>query len=103
MTGEQCYMEAADNNLKALEIFSEFGANLGEAIKMIMYTIDPQAIVLGGSVSKSYNFFQHEMWKTIGNFAYPNSVKKIKIEVSESNFIAILGAAALYFDAKESN
>ena len=100
ISGEECYEKATANNFKALEIFTEYGVNLGEAIKMILYTFDPQVIVLGGSVSKSYRFFKDEMWKTIKSFAYPKSVDKIKIEVSEKNHIAVLGAAALYLDSK---
>ena len=100
ISGEECSNMAEKNNAEALKIFSEFGINLGEAIKMIMYAIDPQIIVLGGSVSKSYKFFMSEMWKTVKNFGYSESIKKIKIEVSEREHIAILGAAALYYDAK---
>lgn len=100
ISGEECYEKATANNFKALKIFAEYGANLGEAIKMILYTFDPQVIVLGGSVSKSYRFFKDEMWKTIKSFAYPKSVDKIKIEVSEKKHIAVLGAAALYLDSK---
>lgn len=103
ISGEECSKRAERNDVEALKIFSEYGANLGEAIKMIMYGIDPQIIVLGGSVRKSYKFYMNEMWKSIKNFAYSESVKRIKIEISERKHIAILGAAALYYDAKVDN
>jgi hypothetical protein len=35
------------------------------------------------------------------DFAYSMILRNIKIEVSEREHIAILGAAALYYDAKE--
>jgi glucokinase len=65
-----------------------------------MYAVDPEVIVLGGSVSKSYKLYASAMWKSIQSFAYPKSVAKIKIEVSKVKHIAILGAAALYLDGK---
>ncbi len=103
MSGNELYKKAAGKNKEALQIFVEFGANLGEAIKMIMYAVDPEVIILGGSVSKAFQFFKDEMWKSIKNFSYSKSIDKIRIEVSEKENIAILGAAALYFDAQMKN
>ncbi|MCB9247552.1 MAG: ROK family protein [Ignavibacteriales bacterium] len=98
-TGKALFDKAKNKDAKALRIFKEFGSNLGEAIKMIMYSIDPEVIILGGSGSRSYQYFQDEMWKAIKSFAYSKSVKNIKIEISEIENIAILGAAALMLDA----
>ena len=83
-----------------MKIFQEYGKNLGEAIKMIMFALDPHAIVLGGSVSKSWKYFETSLSKSINDFAYQKSAARIRIEVSDRKFIAILGAAALYYDAK---
>ena len=102
ISGKELSEKAANNNSSALEIFKNFGSNLGDAIKLMMYALDPDVIVLGGSVSKSFRFFKEEMWKSIRNFAYTNSVDKIKIEISEKENIAILGAAALYLDLKNA-
>jgi glucokinase len=66
-----------------------------------MYSLDPQIIVLGGSVSKSFNYFQQKMWDSINNFKYSISLKKIMVEVSEKENVAILGAAALFLDSKQ--
>ena len=101
VSGKEISRRAADKETHAIEIFNKFGSNLGEAIKMIMYAVDPEVIVLGGSVSKSFQFFKDEMWKSIRNFSYSKSAGKIKVEVSEKENIAILGAAALYFDMQE--
>jgi glucokinase len=103
ISGEECNIRAENGDVEALKIFSEYGTNIGEAIKMIMYAVDPQIIILGGSVSKSYKFFMNEMWKSVKNFTYSESVKKIKVEVSEMKHVAIIGAAALYYDAKANN
>jgi glucokinase len=83
----------------ALGIFDEFGRHLGEAVKAICYAVDPEIIVLGGSVSKSYRFFRESLGRTFRSYAYSIAKERLKIEVSEIEHIAILGAAALYFDA----
>ena len=80
-------------------IFTQFGSNLGEAIKVIMLAVDPEIFILGGSVSKSYEFFKDSMWESIRKFVYVHSSAKIKVEISETNNIAILGASALYYDS----
>jgi len=99
--GNSLFKQASAGDPVALDIFAKFGANVGEAIKSIMFAVDPEVIVLGGSVSKSFNLFKKEMWKSINNFTYSKSIAKLRIEVSKTEYIAILGAAALYLDAIE--
>ncbi|HUI31653.1 MAG TPA: ROK family protein [Candidatus Acidoferrales bacterium] len=96
--GEDFFKRAADGDREAIDVFSIFGANLGDALKLVMYSVDPEIIVLGGSVCKSFDFFKDAMYDAIRNFAYPKSLKNIRIEVSEIENVAILGAAALYYD-----
>jgi glucokinase len=99
LSGEELFSRASYGDDEALKIFSQFGENLGEVIKLIMYSIDPEIVILGGSVSKSFSFYEDAMWNSVRTFAYSNSILKIKIEVSEIEHPAILGAASLYYDA----
>ncbi len=98
ISGEKLFKKAKEGDYEAIKIFSNFGANVGEAIKLIMFSIDPDAIILGGSVTKSFNFFKEDMFKSIRGFYYSKSIENIKIEVSEIENVSILGAAALYYD-----
>jgi len=97
--GHELAVRAERGDGRALEIFAEFGVHVGEAVKVICYAVDPEIIVLGGSVSKSYRFFQAAMWGAFQTYAYSPAKVRLKIEVSETENIAILGAAALYLDA----
>jgi glucokinase len=99
VSGREIAERAERGDERALAIFAEFGGHLGEAVKAICYAVDPEVIVLGGSVSKSCRFFQAAMWDTFQSFAYSITKNRLKIEVSETENIAILGAAALYYDA----
>ncbi len=98
-SGREAAERAGRGDAKALEIFAEFGRHLGEAVKAICYAVDPEVIVLGGSVSKSYGHFEAALWRAFQSYAYSLAKERLKIEVSETENIAILGAAALYFDA----
>jgi glucokinase len=99
--GSLLYEMAKRGEPKALQIFSEFGSNLGEAIKLILYSIDPQMIILGGSLSKSFEYFKESMWKSVNKFEYRRSLENLKIGCTEIKDIAVLGAAALYLDAQQ--
>lgn len=98
-TGKEVASRARRGDTEALRIFHEFGGHLGEALKVIMYAADPEIIILGGSVSRSFELFQESLWASVREFAYSITVENIKLEVSEVENIALLGAAALFFDA----
>ncbi|HEX9827716.1 MAG TPA: ROK family protein [Flavobacteriaceae bacterium] len=86
---------AKKGDVTALKAFSEFGEHLGNAIINILYMYAPEAIVMGGSISKSYALFKGPMEETLKSFAYTKQLERLKIEVSTLSGIAILGAAAL--------
>jgi len=101
VSGSDLAARAGRGDRRALEIFAEFGVHVGEAVKTICYAVDPEIIVLGGSVSRSYEHFRAAMGETFRSYAYSLARERLRIEVSEAENIAILGAAALYFDALE--
>jgi len=99
LDGEEVFGKAKQNDSKSLGLYKELGIHLGNAVKMIIYTYDPELIVLGGSVRLAYNFFQETMWQRVRTCLFTKSAERLKIEVSELQNSGILGAAALYYDA----
>jgi glucokinase len=97
-SGIDIFEKAQNGDDAALSIYKELGQNIGDAIKAVVYTYDPELIVLGGSGSKGFSFFKDEMFKSMNDFAYTNSMKHLKIEVSKLEQVAVLGAAALFLD-----
>jgi glucokinase len=95
--GEELAKKARAGDVSALKAFQEFGLHLGNAIKVIMATVDPQMIVIGGSVALSNDLFEKAMRQSISDYAFERSIKKIKIQFSETNHMAILGASSLCF------
>lgn len=82
----------------ALAIYELFGMDLGNAIKTIMYALDPDAIVIGGIMAEAYDFYKEAMLKTVNSFIYKGTVKNIKILKSTEANIPVYGAAALCFE-----
>lgn len=98
--GATLFERAKKGDEFALNVYIQFGEHLGNAIKSIMYTVDPEAIIIGGSIAAAKEYFEPMMWKTINTFAYPMSLKTLRIEYSDIEGDAqILGAAAVYLDA----
>lgn len=96
-TGEKVFKQAEMQEKGAIEVFAEFGKHLGNAIKMILYTHDPQLVILGGSVSLAYKYYEQTMWEQVRTFAYPKSLDSFNIRLSKLEHCAIYGAAALCF------
>src|SRR5690606_39578568 len=94
-TAEQAYHAARRGEEKALRQWREFGYHFGAAVQVVLYAYDPQAIVIGGSVSQAFEFFKDSMYESFSNFIYPESIQRLKIFISENENISLLGAAAL--------
>ncbi|SNR22927.1 ROK family protein [Flavobacterium sp. ov086] len=98
LDGEKVYLEAKKGDQKALEIFKEYGKNLSQVIKIVLYAYDPEIIILGGSISNAYEFFIDAVWEGLHDFMFPVELKKLRIENSELKNSAVLGAAALVYN-----
>lgn len=93
------YNLALSGDPDALNLWSIYGSHLAELIKLILYTSDPQLIVLGGSLSQAYTFFSSSLKQSLQSFAYKNSLKNLSIHISELENAGVLGAASLYSDS----
>jgi glucokinase len=96
--GEVVYKKALEGDPLSIIILEELGTHIGNAIKMILYTYCPELIILGGSISKSYSFFQMRMWERIHTYVYSNTLERFHLEVSDLENAGVLGAASLYYD-----
>ena len=93
-TGYEVALAAQKNDSKALAIWNEFGTHIGIALRSVVYAYDPEAIVLGGAISKSFHLFKEAMYKAMRNIHFPKSIERLKIYLSELEQVAMLGAAA---------
>lgn len=93
--------QARQGDQKALAVFEQFGAHVAFAIKHLLLMIDPQLIVLGGSVTQSFDLFIESVWQNLADFPYQNVVEKLVIEKGQQQNSALLGAAQLFIESKE--
>ena len=103
MNGENVFKNAKEGNAVAINMYEEMGTHLGNAIKMMLYALDVELIILGGSVRYAFPYFSTTMWNQIKTFAFQQAVQHLKIEVSELENSGILGAAALAYDSVNKN
>lgn len=99
LDGEQVYENARRGDAASLAMYAEMGKHLGNAIKTVLYALEVDQIILGGSVRLAFTFFEAAMWERIHTFAYKQTIDKLKLELSDLENSAILGAAALHADS----
>jgi glucokinase len=76
-------------------LWHETGVHIGNLIKAVLFTYDPQAIILGGSIANAFDFFSETMYESLKRFPYPKTIERITILSSQKEDVALLGAAAL--------
>lgn len=97
----ETFLDRADDGDKiALAIFEQYGYDVGNLIKTIMYSVEPEIIVIGGNLSKAFPYFEKSMHEQVRTFYYREAADKVQIVRTDTPDIAILGAAALCLDAK---
>jgi glucokinase len=100
--GEIMAERVARGDEQALHAFREFGRNVGEAVKIIMYAVDPELLIFGGSVSRSFAYFEKSLRESFTSFVYPRSIARLQMAVSDTPHVAVLGAASLCLEYPES-
>mgnify|MGYP005847716473 CR=1 FL=1 len=86
---------AEKGDQKSKLAFEDYGYHLGNVIKTILYVYAPEAIIIGGSISKAHKYFQKSLYLSINTFAYKKQLNNSKIKVFANTGSPILGAAAL--------
>lgn len=95
MDGGEVFSKAMDGDEEARSLWKEFGRHVGEAVKIVLFAVDPEIIVMGGSICRAYRLFETSMWASIREFAYGRSVERLTVELSELEQPGLLGAAVL--------
>ncbi|MDR0510008.1 MAG: ROK family protein [Rikenellaceae bacterium] len=95
ITGEEAFRQAVDGNAGALELWRDLGRHTGNLLCTVMLAYDPQMIILGGSISNGFHLFSESMYAAMQAFPYPETLRRIRIALSEKECIALLGASAL--------
>ncbi|MGJ5672068.1 MAG: ROK family protein [Nostochopsis sp.] len=94
---------AKNGDKDALIFWQEYGKNLGIGLTSLIYVLTPQAIVIGGGVSASANFFLPAAKAEIEKRVLPTSRLDLQILPAElGNAAGMLGAAKLAWEMVET-
>jgi len=92
----QIYTLAQRKDPAALDTWYEFGKHLGKALTYLVNVLDPEIIVMGGSVSKGYDFFYDSMKRELFKNIHDKPRKSLKLARSSLGEVAgIIGSASL--------
>ncbi|GAI37725.1 unnamed protein product [marine sediment metagenome] len=93
--------KAKKSDKKALRIFKEYGKYLGIGLNNVINLIEPEIIVIGGGISKSWPYFLAETKREIKNRTFSPIFKKyIKIKISKLGELAGAIGAGLVVNFK---
>ncbi|ULP72598.1 Glucokinase [Nodularia sphaerocarpa UHCC 0038] len=87
---------AAQGDIAALTFWQEYGKNLGIGLASLIYVLTPEAIILGGGISASFEFFFPAVQAEIEQRVMLTSRAKLQILPAQlGNSAGMVGAAKL--------
>ncbi|MFT4343600.1 MAG: ROK family protein [Candidatus Woesearchaeota archaeon] len=82
-------------DVKYTRIVKQYGKNLGKMLATVVQTLDPEYVIFGGNISRSFGLFEEEMMKTAQKYIYPHTLKKLNVRSSSIPHAACRGAVLL--------
>lgn len=101
--GQTVFEKAKQNDPEALKMFAEFGRHVGNLIKTTIFMMAPEAVIVGGSVSNSYEFWKDAMMESVQEFPYKKVIENFQVLKTGMKDIAVIGAAALFKNRYEQD
>jgi glucokinase len=99
LQGEAIAQRAHKGDPAALETFDEYGRSLGGVLAFVLDLLDPDIAVLGGSVSKSFPYFQKSLLEQLNRPACDGNTPRV-VASALGEAAALWGAAKLFRDGK---
>jgi len=87
--------QAFNNDALAIKVFEEVGAYVGFALANVVNLIDPEIIIIGGSVMDSSDLFITEIKKSMKKTILSPKLKRIKVVKGKLENAGAMGAALL--------
>ncbi len=93
---EELSKRAKAGDRQALEFWQDYGRNLGAGIASLLYILTPEAVVIGGGISASADFFFPALRQEIDRRVLPSSREGLQIlRAKLGNQAGMVGAAKL--------
>ncbi len=95
--GKEIYERAKAGETAALQAWQQYGAHLGTILSYLVNVLDPDVIVVGGSVAAGWDLFVREAREALRANVNPRPrehVRLVRAQLGEQ--AGVLGAAALF-------
>jgi len=86
---------ARKGNKKARMIFEKLGENVGYLMSIIICVLNPDIIIIGGGLSKSFSLFSRAAKKSMEKHLFFSKTRKTPVRKFKNKEFGILGAALL--------
>lgn len=87
---------ARQNNVYARRAWIQFGAHLGHALSLVVNLLDPEVIIVGGSMSRAFDLFSEKTIEILHQNINPVPREHLKVEQARLGENAgFIGAACL--------
>jgi glucokinase len=98
-TSLEIFNLAKEGNPEALQTWKEFGSLLSVPIAWSINFIDPDVVVLGGSITTAWPFFKDSMEEHLKKSICPVPAEKTKVVTSKlGDYAGFIGAACLVIE-----
>jgi glucokinase len=98
-TSFEVYNLAQEGDMEALQTWSEFGAHLAVPIAWSINLIDPEVVILGGSITAAYSFFKDSMEEHLRKWICPVPAERTKVILAKlGDNAGFIGAACLVIE-----
>ncbi len=95
-TGAELAAKASAGDEAALKVWRQFGRNLGELTKAILFAYAPEMIVVGGGIAAAMPYFRGGWQETVDTFPYREIAAGCRMERAILPDANLLGAALLF-------
>lgn len=96
---EEVYSLAAEGEDKVIEILQETGRNIGRGLLNILYSLNPEYVIIGGDIVKARKFISQSIEDVLAADSLPSFAEQTKLRFSELGESAVsYGMAQLIFD-----
>lgn len=96
IAGPEIAGRAEKGEQHAVDALKEFGEHLGNSFAWFVNILDPDFIVVGGSIATNWDFFQESMFDTLYRYINPRPKEHLRVIPSDlGESAAIIGSAGL--------
>ncbi len=97
----EIFARAGQGEAKALQAWKEYGADLGVMLSYVVNALDPDVVVVGGSVSKGWEFFVPALIEALHRHINPLPAQHVAVRKAVlGDRAGIVGAAALVWQGE---